>query len=130
MPNPEYYNDYFEINGVPFSNLVFKGGMKVDYETLVADTSGRNAQGDMTVDVINHKYKVGVTFRPLTPTELLGIMNAISNYVVSIKFMDPRTGDVIPNAISCYTSTPSVTWNTLVPGKARTNTFTINFIQL
>lgn len=117
------------------SSCVAKGGLKVDYETLVADTSGRNAQGDMTIDVINHKYKVGVTFRPLTPAEVYYVMDAIKNYKVKLRFRDPRKNpdndqEEPVTEIECYTSTPSITWNTLASGIARTNSFTINFIQL
>lgn len=119
---------YFKIGTTNFSSLVAKGGLKVDYETLVADTSGRNAQGDMTIDVINHKYKVGVTFIPCTPAQVASIMGAIANYVISIQFMNPKTNAM--ETISAYTSTPSITWNTLADGIARTSPFTINFIQL
>lgn len=121
--------DYFAINGDDtFSSLVAKGGLKVDYETLVSDSSGRNAKGDLTVDVINHKYKVGVTFRSCTPTEVASIMSAIDDYVISISFFNPKTNSIVTK--TCYTSTPSITWNTLATGKERTNTFSINFIEL
>ena len=119
---------YFKIGSTDFSSLVAKGGLKVDYETLVADTSGRNAQGDMTVDVINHKYKVSVTFIPCTPTQVKSIFDAIATYVVTIYFQNPKTNSL--TSISAYTSTPSITWNTLATGLAQTSPFTINFIQL
>ncbi len=119
---------YFKIGSTDFSDYVAKGGLKVDYETLVADTSGRNAQGDMTIDVINHKYKVSVSFIPCTPSVVNSILTAISNYVVTVYFKDPVTNTL--NSISAYTSTPSITWSTLATGIERTDKFSINFIEL
>ena len=46
---------YFMINGEDFSHLV--SGLKIGYETLVSDNSGRNAAGDTVIDVVNKKYK-------------------------------------------------------------------------
>ena len=41
------------INGVDVSDLV--QGMKIGYEVLVSDNSGRNAAGDTVLDIINRK---------------------------------------------------------------------------
>ena len=46
----------FKINNVDFSDLV--SGLKVGYETLVSDKSGRNANGDTVIDIINTKRKL------------------------------------------------------------------------
>ena len=119
---------YFKIGNTDFSSLVAKGGLKVDYETLVADTSGRNAQGDMPVDIINHKYKVSVNFIPMTPSQVSTLMSAIDNYVVTIYFQNPKTNSL--TQITAYTSTPSISWNTLATGIEQTAPFSINFIQL
>ena len=47
---------YFKINDIDFSHLV--SGMRVGYETLVSENSGRNAAGDTVIDVINKKIKI------------------------------------------------------------------------
>lgn len=117
---------YFKIGNTDFSHLV--SGLKVDYETLVADTSGRNAKGDMTIDVINHKYKISATFIPMSGENLKSIMTAINNYVCTVAFYDINTNTVITK--SCYTSTPSVEWKYLQDGRVLTKNFTINFIEL
>ena len=44
---------YLIINGVDVSDLV--KGLKVGYETLVSDDSGRNAAGDTVLDIVNRK---------------------------------------------------------------------------
>ena len=47
---------YFKVDNTDFSDLI--SGLKVGYETLVSDKSGRNAAGDNVVDVINRKIKI------------------------------------------------------------------------
>ena len=42
---------YLKINGTDVSDLV--KSLKIGYETLVSDNSGRNANGDTVIDVIN-----------------------------------------------------------------------------
>ena len=49
---------YLKIENVDVSYLV--KNLKVGYETLVADGSGRNANGDTVLDIINHKNKLYV----------------------------------------------------------------------
>ena len=44
---------YFKINNTDFSHLV--SSLKVGYETLVSDNSGRNAAGNTVIDIINRK---------------------------------------------------------------------------
>ena len=54
---------YLMLNGTDVSDLV--KSLKVGYETLVSDDSGRNANGDTVIDIVNQKVKVYVTFRPM-----------------------------------------------------------------
>ena len=44
---------YLKINGTDVSHLV--QGLKIGYETLVADNSGRNANGDTVLDIVNNR---------------------------------------------------------------------------
>ena len=68
---------YFKINNIDFSDLV--SGMKVGFETLVSDNSGRNANGDTVIDVINRKTKVYITFRHTTNSEMNSFFIIIAN---------------------------------------------------
>ena len=52
---------YLKINGTDVSHLV--KSLRVGYETLVAEDSGRNVNGDTVLDVINKKVKLYVSFR-------------------------------------------------------------------
>ena len=120
------------------SHLVAKGGLKVDYEMLTADTSGRTADGNMHIDLVANwlKHKVTVTFIPCSPATVSEILSQIYSYIsgstpsVPIKFYDPKTGAETSNWVNTYPGTPSITWNTLASGKQQTSAFSISFIQM
>lgn len=80
---------YFKINNTDFSHLV--SSLKVGYETLVSDNSGRNAAGNTVIDIINRKIKVYVGFRPMLDNHMNSLLTAIKDYVVNISYLDPET---------------------------------------
>lgn len=92
----------FKINNVDFSGLV--SGLKVGYETLVSDNSGRNANGDTVIDVINQKRKIYLKLRHTTIAEMQSFLAAIEPYQVTISYLDPKT-NTLQTAIT-YTGTP------------------------
>lgn len=118
---------YFKINDVDFSHLV--SGLKVGYETLVSDSSGRNAAGDTVIDVINHKIKVYVTLRHTTNDEMNSFLSTIDDYVVNITFLNPKTKAL--KTITTYTGTPEPEYYT-IEGKATPvyKPMSLNFIEL
>lgn len=116
---------FFKINNVDFSKMV--SGLKVGYETLVSDSSGRNANGDSVIDVINKKIKVYVTFRHTTSDEMKKILSAISNYVIDISFMDPANNTM--KTINVYTGTPEPEYYT-ISSKTIFKPMQLNFIEL
>lgn len=59
---------YLKINGTDVSGYI--QSLKIGYETLVSEDSGRNANGDTVLDIINHKVKVYVSFRPMSGEEM------------------------------------------------------------
>lgn len=117
---------YLTINNVDVSNLV--SGLKVGYEVLVSDDSGRNANGDTVIDIVNRKAKVYVTFRVMDDTEMAKLLNAISSYVVSVSFRDPKTNTT--KTIQSYTGTPEPEYYTIQSNKVRYKSFNLNFIEL
>ena len=80
---------YFKINNTDFSHLV--SSLKVGYETLVSDNSGRNAAGNTVIDIINRKIKVYVEFRPMLDSHMNSLLTAIKDYVVNVSYLDPKT---------------------------------------
>lgn len=116
---------YFKINDTDFSSLV--SGMKVGYETLVSDDSGRNAAGDTVIDVINKKIKVYITLRHTTREEMTRFLSAIDPFVISISFLDPTTNEL--TTIQAYTGTPEPEYYT-ISDKTIFKPMSINFIEL
>ena len=116
---------YFKINGSDFSYIV--SGLKVGYETLVSENSGRNANGDTVIDVINRKVKLYITFRHTTNTEMDSLLTAIRDYVVEVGYLDPQTQTI--KTITAYTGTPEPEYYT-ISDKTVFKPMSLNFIQL
>lgn len=117
---------YFMINNKDFSHLV--SGLKVGYETLVSDKSGRNAAGDTVIDIVNRKIKVYVTLRHTTDTEMDSFLDAIRDYVVTVKFLNPETKAL--TTITTYTGTPEPEYYTIQSGTVIFKPMNLNFIEL
>lgn len=117
---------YLKINGTDFSSIV--SGLKTGFETLVSDKSGRNAAGDTVIDIINKKIKVYVTLRHTTQEEMQSFMSAISDYVVTVEFLNPKTGAL--TSIRAYTGTPEPEYYTIQPSHTIYKPMSLNFIEL
>lgn len=113
-----------KVNGVDFSGLV--SGLKVGYETLVSDNSGRNANGDTVIDVINMKRKIYVTLRHTTFTEMQSFLGAIAPYQVTVQYLDPRDNTL--QSASTYTGTPEPEYFNV--SKTIFKPMNLNFIEL
>lgn len=114
----------FKIGNADFSGLV--SGLKVGYETLVSDSSGRNANGDTVLDIINTKRKLYVTLRHTSFTEMMRFLEAVDDYQVSVTYLDPKTNDI--QTISAYTGTPEPEYYNV--SKTIFKPMTLNFIEL
>jgi hypothetical protein len=118
--------NYFKINGKDFSHLV--SGMKVGYEVLVSDNSGRNAAGDTVLDVINRKIKVYLTLRHTTDAEMREFLSAVSDYVVNITVLNPETGSL--TTFQTYIGTPEPEYYTIQAHTTIFKPMTLNFVEL
>jgi hypothetical protein len=116
---------YFKINNKDFSSLV--SGLKVGYETLVSEDSGRNANGDTVIDVVNSKRKVYVTLRHTTHAEMQDFLAAIEGYVVEIAYSDPKTNSL--KTATVYTGTPEPEYYT-ISSKTVFKPLSLNFVEL
>ena len=117
---------YFRVNGIDLSHLV--SGLKVGYETLVSENSGRNANGDTVIDVVNTKRKVYVSFRYMTNAEMTTLLSAINDYVVSVDFRNPATNALMN--ITAYTGTPEPDYYTIQENMVVFKPMNLNFIEL
>lgn len=117
---------YLKVNNVDFSHLV--SGLKVGFETLVSDDSGRNANGDSVIDVINEKAKVYVTLRHTTQAEMESFLAAVRGYVVNATFLNPRTNAL--TTITAYIGTPEPEYYTIQSNNIIYKPMSLNFIEL
>jgi hypothetical protein len=105
--------------------------LKVGYETLVSDSSGRNANGDTVLDVINRKRKIYVTLRHTFATEMRAFLASIKNYQITITYLDPETNST--QTANVYISTPEPEFylvNTTNPNMSIYKPLSLNFIEL
>lgn len=117
---------YLNINGTDVSHLV--KGLRVGYETLVSEDSGRNAAGDTVLDIINRKVKLYVTFRPMDGRDMATLMSAIGPYVIDVSFRDARTNGI--RTINCYHGTPEPEYYWIHNSGVLYKEFSFNFIEL
>lgn len=117
---------YFKINNVDFSHLV--SGLRVGHEVLVSEESGRNANGDTVIDVVNRKVKLYVSFRHMTDAEMQSLLAAVEDYVVNVTYLNPKTKGL--TTIQTYIGTPEPEYYTIQPGMVIYNPMELNFIQL
>ena len=117
---------YLKINGTDVSHLV--KGMKIGYETLVAENSGRNASGNTVLDVINRKVKIYVTFRPMTGSDMASLLATFADYVIPVAYMDSKTNTI--KTVTCYTGTPEPEYYCILDDKVLYKEMSLNFIQM
>ena len=104
----------------------YMSSYKVDYNTLVKDT-GRNARGDLTISIVNRKYKLNCAFRPTNEDETQTILNALSGFVMTINFWDPETKSQQSGTFYISTPMPDMLWN---KDDNAYYEFGVNFIEL
>lgn len=117
---------YLSINGTDVSHLV--KGLKIGYETLVADNSGRNANGDTVLDIVNRKVKLYVSFRPMNDSEMRTLLSSFANYVVNVTYRDSKTNG--SKTIQCYTGTPEPEYYWILGNQVLYKAFDLNFIEM
>lgn len=118
--------NFLNINGTDVSAYV--KALRVGYETLVSSDSGRNANGDTVIDVVNQKAKLYVTFRALEGEEMTEVMAAIEGYVIPVTYLDSKTNTM--KTITCYTGTPEPEYYFIHDDRVLYKEMSLNFIQL
>lgn len=117
---------FLTIGNTDVSDLV--KSLKVGYETLVSDNSGRNANGDTVIDVINTKVKLQVVFRPMDSAEMARLLAAFESYVVDVTYRDVKSNS--NKTITCYTGTPEPDYYFIHDNRVLYKDMSLNFIQL
>lgn len=117
---------YLVLNGTDVSDLV--KSMKISYETLVSDNSGRNANGDTVIDIVNRKVKIQVTFIPMGGEDMSSLLRAIGDYVLDVTFLDSRTQG--KTTVKCYTGTPEPDYYWIHNNDILYKEMSLSFIEL
>lgn len=117
---------YLTINGTDVSHLV--KSLRVGYETLVAEDSGRNANGDTVLDIVNRKVKLYVTFRPMDSSDMAMLLSTFSGYVIPVTYRDSKTNS--NKTITCYTGTPEPDYYWILDSQVLYKAMDLNFIEM
>jgi hypothetical protein len=117
---------YLKINGTDVSHLV--KSLKVGYETLVADNSGRNANGDTVLDIVNNKVKLYVTFIPMDGGDMASLLSTFRGFVVPVQYMDSMSNSM--KTITCYTGTPEPDYYWIHGNDVLYKEMKLNFIEM
>lgn len=117
---------YLKINDTDVSYLV--KSLKVGYETLVADNSGRNAAGNTVLDIVNKKVKLYVGFRPMDDADMKKLLGTFTDYVVPVSYLDSKTNTI--KTITCYTGTPEPEYYWVLNDKVLYKAMELNFIEM
>ena len=118
--------EYLKIGTTDLSGLI--AAMTVSYNVLLSEDSGRNARGDNTVDIVNRKAKVTCTTRPLNQTEMGTLLTAVDSYVVSVTYLDSKSGAL--KTMQAYISTPEPAYYRILEGKVLYNPLQLSFIEM
>lgn len=114
----------FRVNGFDVSPMI--SGFKVGFEVLVSESSGRNANGDTVLDVINRKRKAYVTLRHTTEAEMASFLAAVEPFIVTVDYYDSKTRSM--KSFQAYIGTPEPEWYNKSLGLYKP--MNLNFIEL
>ena len=116
---------FFKIGDKDFSNYCQE--LTIEYRPLY--NSQTNAAGNTVVDMINTKRTIEVTFRPMNNTEMAELLNAVSQFDVSISYREPKTNVLVSN-IDCLVDDVAAEYYTIQANKVLYNTTKLIFEEL
>ena len=101
----------------------------VSYQTIDADTSGRNASGKMVRDIIAEKVKLEAKWGPLSDVEISAILNAVDASFFEVSYPNPKTGNIATKTFYVGDrSAPLYSWNEKF-GAIKWQGLSMNFIE-
>lgn len=104
-----------------------KDGIVVSKEKIWAPKTGRGADGTMLGDLVAIKYKLQITWPPLSAVDCATIDSAISGGFFSVIFTDPATNT--RKSITAYAGAPSYTIYSYVNGYRMTSGVQVDLIE-
>lgn len=101
----------------------------VGLQDIHADSTGRNANGDMVIDIIAAKVKLDCKWGPLSDSEISTILKSIDGTFFTIEYPDPKVGGQASRTFyKGDRTTPSYSWNDKFKS-AKWNGLSVNFIE-
>lgn len=101
----------------------------VTYNTIDADSSGRNANGDMVRDVITQKVKLECKWGPLSDSEASSILSNMKSSFFTIEYPDAESGKQVTKTFYCGDrSLGAYSWNDKYK-QAKWSSLATNFIE-
>lgn len=101
----------------------------VGYQTIDADTSGRNASGTMVRDIISEKVKLEIKWGPLSDEEISDALNAVDSDFFEVSYPDPKSGGIATKTFYVGDRTaPLYSWNEKF-GAIKWQGLSMNFIE-
>lgn len=97
-------SDFFAINGKQMISPA-AGGVKVQFDSMADENSGRTADGVMHINWIWRTIrKVNIKLPPLTREEVAAVLSQVQGQEYDLTYPDPIKGT---HTIHCYTSNSS-----------------------
>lgn len=105
-----------------------KDGLTISKEKIWGPKTGRGSDGTMLGDLVSIKYKLQITWPPLTAAQSATIDRAVSNAFFPVTFTDPATGG--RTTITCYAGAPSYNVYSYVNGVKMCSGVQVDLIQM
>lgn len=111
---------HLKYRGETMSGILKINGQTVRYpkeysvgiQAIDADSSGRNANGEMVRDVIAEKIKLTMKWGPLSDSEVSSILQAVKSNFFQVEYPDPLIGRQRVKTFYVGDRTaPSYSWN-------------------
>ncbi|MGL9969422.1 DUF6711 family protein [Enterococcus sp. DIV1420a] len=98
-----------KINGI---SVRYPKEFAVGLQTIDADSSGRNANGEMVRDVIAEKTKLTMKWGPLSDSEVSSLLQSVKSSFFQVEYPDPVIGRQRIKVFYVGDRTaPSYSWN-------------------
>ena len=102
---------------------------KLIVNTSVNYNAQQNAAGDTVVDYINKKRTIEVGIIPLTDDVMVGLLQDIDAFNVSISYLNPKT-NLMEEDVNCIIPSDKVEYYTIQANKTLYKAFTLKFQEL
>lgn len=116
---------FFKINGHDYSNYINKLVVGNEHFYKSMTTAG----GNTLVKYINSKRSFEVGFIPLDDASMVGLLQDVDSFQVTISYRDPKTNELVEN-VKCIIPNNLIEYYTIQVGKVSYKAFSIQIHEL